>query len=433
MSTDKNSLVYQDQLDDNVIEMLTEDIGSNYSLRSENTKTIVAALNEVHGKDIISHAIGSPVLSTDTFKVMGEKIEGLTADFKAKLLNLGVSVSGIDKIEALIKKIDEIEIGTDTEDLLKAYIDSLNDILTDEGVELTGEETMAELIVKVDEEFDKKNSNTSNDTFATSSFTLNSDLSSYASSESYTVSYAPGFTPSIVMVQVPEGLSGSYGQCSNFWIHSGITTTLEDVGSYAGTVTIDSVTANSFTINLTGYIDLKAGQYTWYAIGGDTTIEGGEDNSGSTDTDDGTNFYIYNNGVWRDGYALSQSSGYATVTEERNCIKAVLDGSYGNATVNLTTNIAVPLDSHDTIVFKYKMTNNGANISSYNFKIGYDDTLSQLVLDSEETTEYFSYESSQNLTGSPRIYLSYAFNNYTGNITFELYEIYLVNNSVIPI
>ena len=155
----KNNLVYREQLDDNVIEMLSEDIGSNYSLRTENTKTIVAALNEILGKDIISNAVGSPLVFDDTFEVMGEKINGLTNEFKTKLITLGVSVSGIDKFETLIRKLDEIDLGADAEDLLGSFIESLSGVLEDEGVELSGNETLGELIIKVDEEFDRKNAN----------------------------------------------------------------------------------------------------------------------------------------------------------------------------------------------------------------------------------------------------------------------------------
>lgn len=160
--SDKNNLVYQDQLDDNVIEMLSEDIGNNYSLRTENTRAVVGALNEIKGKDIISNAVGSPLVFDDTFEVMGEKIKGLTNNFKAKLLNLGVSVSSIDKFEALIGKLDEIDLGVDAEELIGPFIESLSGILEDEGVELSGNETLGDLIIKVDEEFDKYN-NTIND------------------------------------------------------------------------------------------------------------------------------------------------------------------------------------------------------------------------------------------------------------------------------
>ena len=162
MSNDKNNLVYREQLDDNVIEMLSEDIGNNYSLRTENTKTIVAALNEILGKDIISNAVGSPLVFDDTFEVMGEKIKGLTNNFKTKLLTLGVSVSGIDKFETLIGKLDEIDLGVDAEDLLGSFIESLSRILEDEDVELSGNETLGELIIKVDEEFNRKNNEIEN-------------------------------------------------------------------------------------------------------------------------------------------------------------------------------------------------------------------------------------------------------------------------------
>jgi hypothetical protein len=136
--------------------MLSEDIGSNYSLRTENTKTIVAALNEILGKDIICNAVGSPLLTTDTFAQMGEKINVMVNDFKAKLMGLGVSVSSVDKIAALIEKIGEIDLGVDADELLQTYIDSLKQILIENGVEVNGNETLAELIVKVGEGFKNK-------------------------------------------------------------------------------------------------------------------------------------------------------------------------------------------------------------------------------------------------------------------------------------
>ena len=156
MSNDKNNLVYREQLDDNVIEMLSEDIGNNYSLRTENTKTIVAALNEILGKDIICNAVGSPLLTTDTFNIMGEKIKGLTADFKSKLLALGVSVSSVDKLEALVTKLGEIDLGVDAEELLGTYEDSLKEILKENGIEVNDNESLADLIIKVNNTLNAK-------------------------------------------------------------------------------------------------------------------------------------------------------------------------------------------------------------------------------------------------------------------------------------
>ena len=149
MSNDKNNLVYREQLDDNVIEMLSEDIGSNYSLRTENTKTIVAALNEILGKDIISNAIGEPLLTTDTFAQMGEKIHVMVNDFKAKLMGLGVSVSSVDKLASLIEKIGEIDLGVDVEELLNPYIESLREILEREGIEVDENKDLGELIIDI--------------------------------------------------------------------------------------------------------------------------------------------------------------------------------------------------------------------------------------------------------------------------------------------
>ena len=154
MSNDKNNLVYREQLDDNVIEMLSEDIGSNYSLRTENTKTIVAALNEILGKDIICNAVGSPLLTTDTFAELGEKIHVMVNDFKAKLLGLGVSVSSVDKLASMIEKLSDVVL--DDPDVDAALSESLKGILEENGVELEGNESLTELIVKVDEVITEK-------------------------------------------------------------------------------------------------------------------------------------------------------------------------------------------------------------------------------------------------------------------------------------
>ena len=152
MSNDKNNLVYREQLDDNVIEMLSEDIGSNYSLRTENTKTIVASLNEILGKDIISNAVGSPLVFDDTFEVMGEKIKGLTSSFKNALLRLGISVSSVDKFEKLIEKLElYVDENASDADVEEALLESLKQTLIEKGVELNGNESLIELIVKVGE------------------------------------------------------------------------------------------------------------------------------------------------------------------------------------------------------------------------------------------------------------------------------------------
>ena len=109
--SDPNNLVYREQLDDNVIDMLSEDIGSNYSLRTENQKTIAAALNEIHGKDVIANAVGDPLLSTDTYNEMGRKLRDLTVKLKNKLLSNGITIAEYDKLNSLIEKIEVLGEG----------------------------------------------------------------------------------------------------------------------------------------------------------------------------------------------------------------------------------------------------------------------------------------------------------------------------------
>lgn len=155
--SDKNNLVYREQLDDNVMEMLTEDIGNNYSLRTENTRSIVKALNEINGKDIISNAVGSPLLTTDTFEVMGEKIKGLSNSFRTALLGLGISVSSLDKFERLIEKLELfVDENASEADVDAAILESLKQILINNGIEIRGDESLAELVIKVGEGFESK-------------------------------------------------------------------------------------------------------------------------------------------------------------------------------------------------------------------------------------------------------------------------------------
>ena len=147
--SDPNNLVYREQLDDNVIDMLSEDIGSNYSLRTENTKTIASALNEIHGKDIIANAVGDPLLNTDSYSDMGSKIRELTVKLKNKLLSNGITIAEYDKLNSLIEKIDLIfDSNLDKEEALK---ETLKNILINKGIVVTGNETISELILKVDE------------------------------------------------------------------------------------------------------------------------------------------------------------------------------------------------------------------------------------------------------------------------------------------
>jgi hypothetical protein len=98
---------------------------SSYQEKTDNdlatkSKDIVGAINELfqsanNGKQLIANAIGEPLSSNDTFSAMSDKINDIKSDLKQ--------------------------------------------VLTDEGVATTDSDTMGDLIVKVDEEFAKKNAN----------------------------------------------------------------------------------------------------------------------------------------------------------------------------------------------------------------------------------------------------------------------------------
>ena len=75
------------------------------------SKTIVGAINELYGKDVIANAIGEPLNSTDTFSEMGSEINGLLSTFKTNMMNAGVAVESGDKFKALIDKIKGLTEG----------------------------------------------------------------------------------------------------------------------------------------------------------------------------------------------------------------------------------------------------------------------------------------------------------------------------------
>ena len=81
-----------------------------YSLMTEN-KTIVGAINEIYGKEIIANAIGEPLNSSETFTEMSNDINSLLSTFKTNMMNSGVTVESGDKFKALIDKIKGLTEG----------------------------------------------------------------------------------------------------------------------------------------------------------------------------------------------------------------------------------------------------------------------------------------------------------------------------------
>ena len=82
----------------------------DYSLMTEN-KTIVGAINEIYGKEIIANAIGEPLNSSETFTEMGNDINSLLSTFKTNMMNSGVTVESGDKFKQLIDKIKGLTEG----------------------------------------------------------------------------------------------------------------------------------------------------------------------------------------------------------------------------------------------------------------------------------------------------------------------------------
>ena len=103
--------ITQDQLEPNVMEELESGIGNLSTLSTENKDSLVAAVTEIYGKNIIAEAIGEPLAVTDTFSEMGSEINSLLSSFKTNMMNSGVTVESGDKFKQLIEKIKGLTEG----------------------------------------------------------------------------------------------------------------------------------------------------------------------------------------------------------------------------------------------------------------------------------------------------------------------------------
>ena len=100
--------ITQDQLEPNVMEELESGIGDLSTLSTENKDSLVAAVTEIYGKNIIADAIGEPLAVTDTFAEMGNEINSLLSSFKTNMMNNGVMVESEDKFKQLIDKLQKM-------------------------------------------------------------------------------------------------------------------------------------------------------------------------------------------------------------------------------------------------------------------------------------------------------------------------------------
>ena len=103
--------ITQDQLEPNVMEELESGIGDLSTLSTENKDSLVAAVTEIYGKNIIAEAIGEPLAVTDTFNEMSSEINSLLSSFKTNMMNSGVTVESGDKFKQLIDKIKGLTEG----------------------------------------------------------------------------------------------------------------------------------------------------------------------------------------------------------------------------------------------------------------------------------------------------------------------------------
>lgn len=114
-----NQKTVEQSLSDNEtsIQSLQNELGDLKQLQTTNKANLVGAINELflnanNGKTTIANAIGSPLLSSDSFATMGTKITNdLEARFKTNLNAKGVTTVAGDKISSLIDKVGTIPLG----------------------------------------------------------------------------------------------------------------------------------------------------------------------------------------------------------------------------------------------------------------------------------------------------------------------------------
>ena len=105
------NLINENGLDEEELKAMLKDTMSINEL-STNSKTVIGAINELfqsanNGKELIANAIGKPLSKEDTFSAMSDKINNIKSDLKQVLTDEGVSVSNEDNMDSLITKVDE--------------------------------------------------------------------------------------------------------------------------------------------------------------------------------------------------------------------------------------------------------------------------------------------------------------------------------------
>ena len=249
-----NLKAYMDSLglsEEQVLELIKNNIsGDLEGLNTSDKSSLVAAINELfqnanNGKELIATAIGEPLNSSDTFSAMSTGINGLTSNFKAALMNNGVSVASTDKFKQLIEKIASL---ADSEGKGIQYA--------------TGTVNMSKTTAYSPGAGGVNNPK---------STTINTNLD---------------FTPTLVFVELPLGICNIDTDFTTSQYMGLIINNIIPTGIYYSWITyftINNISAESFDIY--GYITgsrttdnlyFPESTFTWYAIGvgeEDTTLE----------------------------------------------------------------------------------------------------------------------------------------------------------------
>lgn len=90
-------------------------VGDLTQLETNDKSSIVVAFNElmnvIGSRDILAESLGSPISADDSLDVMASKINNITRVFKDKLTSLGINISGTEKYNELVNKLNGISLG----------------------------------------------------------------------------------------------------------------------------------------------------------------------------------------------------------------------------------------------------------------------------------------------------------------------------------
>lgn len=157
--------LFQNANNGEALEDFQEKIDNNLQTES---KTVVGAINELfqsanNGKELIANAIGEPLDASDTFSAMSDKITEMTATFKNKLQEKGVSFAEDDKVNKLIGYIDTMHNVNDVNDYIQeietlendsdGYRKQLIDMLTAKNIAVASNATWPTVISGVSNAF----------------------------------------------------------------------------------------------------------------------------------------------------------------------------------------------------------------------------------------------------------------------------------------